>query len=388
MSEERIGVGIIGANVNYGFGSRAHIPALRQLPEYRLAAVCTTRQDTADETAKAYDIPLAFSDVQAMVVDPSVDLVTVCVRVPAHYAYVRMAIAAGKHVYCEWPLGANLAEVKELNAIAVAQGVQHLIGLQGRGSPAVNYMKDLIAGGFVGEVVSASMVATLSDAGQRPGFNVWGYEHRNGAGTLHIPAGHCLDLLCYVAGEFAELSALVDVQVKQPLPGSAGQGIRIDTPDQVLVQGRLTNGAVVSAHIQTAPVASKNMSFEVHGTEGMLVATGDWLWMQDIGLQGLRSGSKPAEQTYDNPWGNLGAKNVVEPNVLTPMPVPDSYRWVPAAMPGGLAYSVGQLYRRFGDAILKGDTWHPDFAVAGKRASLLATIERASVTASRQKCDQ
>ncbi len=386
MAEE-IGVGIIGANVNYGFGSRAHIPALAQLPEYRLAAVATTSLESANETAAKYGIPLAFSDVQAMVSDPSVDLVTVCVRVPAHYDYVRMAIEAGKHVYCEWPLGANLAEVEALSALASVKGIQHLIGLQGRGSPAVNYMKDLVAQGFVGEVVSCSMVATLSDAGQRPAFNIWGYEHSNGAGTLHIPAGHCLDLFCYVAGDFAELSALLDVQVKRPLPGAAGGDIRIDTPDQVLVQGRLGNGAVASAHIQTAPVASKAMVFEVHGTEGMLVATGDWLWMQDINLRGLRSGSKPAEQTYDNPWGNLGAKNVAEPNVLTPLAIPDSYRWVPTSMPGGLAYSVGQLYRRLSDAILKGDDWHPDFAVANRRASLLATIERASNSGSRQKCD-
>jgi predicted dehydrogenase len=128
------------------------------------------------------------------------------------------------------------------------------------------------------------------------------------------------------------------------------------------------------------------MVFEVHGTDGTLIATGDWLWMQDIGLQGLRSDTSSAEQTYGNPWGNLGAKNVVEPNVLTAMPVPDSYRWVPASMPGGLPYSVGQLYRRFGEAILKGETWHPDFADARRRASLLATIERASATGMRQNC--
>jgi predicted dehydrogenase len=387
VANERIGVGIIGANVNYGFGSRAHIPALAQLPEYRLAAVATTSRDTAEETAAKYGFPLAFSDVQAMVEDPSVDLVTVCVRVPAHHDYVRMALEANKHVYCEWPLGANLAEVEALSALASARGVQHLIGLQGRGSPAVNYMKDLIADGFVGKVVSCSMVATLSDAGQRPAFNVWGYEHKNGAGTLHIPAGHCLDLLCYVVGDFVELSALLDVQVKTPLPGAAGEGMRIDTPDQVLVQGRLANGAAASAHIQTAPVASKNMVLEVHGTDGMLVATGDWLWMQDIALSGLRSASKPAEQTYDNPWGNLGAKNVVEPNVLTPLTIPDSYRWVPASMPAGLPYSVGQLYRRLGQAIRGGERWHPDFAVAMRRASLLATLERASSSGMRQKCD-
>ena len=51
MAAERIRVGIIGANVSYGWGTRAHIPAMQALPEFDLVAVCTTRKETAEETA-------------------------------------------------------------------------------------------------------------------------------------------------------------------------------------------------------------------------------------------------------------------------------------------------------------------------------------------------
>ena len=45
MAGEKIRVGIIGANVSYGWGTRAHIPAIKGLPEFELAAVCTTRRE-------------------------------------------------------------------------------------------------------------------------------------------------------------------------------------------------------------------------------------------------------------------------------------------------------------------------------------------------------
>jgi predicted dehydrogenase len=67
-----IRVGIIGANVRYGWGRDAHIPALSALPEFE---ICTSRQETADETAKHFGIPHAFADPYKMVQHPDVDLV-------------------------------------------------------------------------------------------------------------------------------------------------------------------------------------------------------------------------------------------------------------------------------------------------------------------------
>jgi predicted dehydrogenase len=50
-----------------------------------ITAVCTTRQESADATAKHFGIPLAFSDPEKLARHPEVDLVTVCVKVPDHY---------------------------------------------------------------------------------------------------------------------------------------------------------------------------------------------------------------------------------------------------------------------------------------------------------------
>ena len=115
MSDERIGVGIIGANVRYGWGTRAHIPALQALPEFELRAVATTRMETARARARSVSASRTPSIApRRSLRTPEVDLVLVCVRVPSHFELTKLAISAGKHVFTEWPLGANLAEAVEL----------------------------------------------------------------------------------------------------------------------------------------------------------------------------------------------------------------------------------------------------------------------------------
>ncbi len=54
MDGQQIRVGIVGASASRGWALQAHIPALRALPEFQLTAVCTTRRETADASAKAF----------------------------------------------------------------------------------------------------------------------------------------------------------------------------------------------------------------------------------------------------------------------------------------------------------------------------------------------
>ena len=77
---EKIRVGIVGANAQRGFASIAHIPALKALPDFELVAVCTTHQASAEAAAQQYGARLAFSDPVAMAAHPDVDLVTVSVK--------------------------------------------------------------------------------------------------------------------------------------------------------------------------------------------------------------------------------------------------------------------------------------------------------------------
>jgi predicted dehydrogenase len=70
---------------------------------------------------------------------PNVDPIAVSVKVSDHYRPVMAAIEAGKHVYCEWPLGRDTAEATRMLDAAERRGIRHLVGLQGQMSPAINY---------------------------------------------------------------------------------------------------------------------------------------------------------------------------------------------------------------------------------------------------------
>ena len=129
-SSDRLRVGLIGAGGRWG--PWAHVPALQGLPETELYAVCTAHADTAQAAADQYGVKHAYSDVGALGQDPRVEAALVAVRVPAHYALARAAMEAGKHVYCEWPLGANTKEAEELAAMARQKKRQTMGGRQRR----------------------------------------------------------------------------------------------------------------------------------------------------------------------------------------------------------------------------------------------------------------
>ena len=188
LNRNRIRVGIVGANPSRGFASIAHIPALQALPDFEISAVCTTWQDSADAAAKHFGVPLAFSDAEKLARDPAVDLVTVSVKVPDHHLPVMAAIEAGKHVYCEWPLGRNTDEAVGMRDAANRKGVRHAVGLQGQISPAINYTKDLIAEGYIGRVLSATMIGCAPNWG--PTIDrAYQADFANGANLLTITGG-------------------------------------------------------------------------------------------------------------------------------------------------------------------------------------------------------
>src|SRR5262245_50787381 len=128
---DKIRVGIVGATVTQGgsgWGANAHVPALKALSLYMLSAVCTSRDDTAKASAAAFGARQAFHRFSDMVAHPEIDLIVVCVRVPGHRDLVMSGLEAGKAVFCEWPLGANLAEAEEMAGLARQRSLTSIVG--------------------------------------------------------------------------------------------------------------------------------------------------------------------------------------------------------------------------------------------------------------------
>ena len=244
-SSNRLRVGFIGAGGRWG--PWAHAPALQGLPETELYAVCTAHADTAQAAAEKYGVKRAYSDVKAMGADPQVEAALVAVRVPAHYALAKDALEAGKHVYCEWPLGANTKEAEELAALARRKKLHTMVGLQRRASPAYLYMRELIKDGYVGQVLAVNMVMMNSGVLTRTSDRTWQRDVKLGANTLTITFGRVLDAMCMVVGELAEVSAVVSTQVPQWFETDTKKYVDVTSPDNIMIQGRLASGAIVSA---------------------------------------------------------------------------------------------------------------------------------------------
>src|SRR5438067_578466 len=151
---DKIRLGLIGASVKGTWSARSHLPALQASSEVTLTAVCTTRADSAEAARQAYGARLAFDDWRRMVASPEIDAVAVVVRVPSHYEPTKAALEAGKHVYCEWPLGRTTAEAVELTALAKAKGLVTAVGLQARVNPTLVHMREQAEAGFIGELLA------------------------------------------------------------------------------------------------------------------------------------------------------------------------------------------------------------------------------------------
>ena len=349
--------GLIGASAEGRWGALAHVPALQALPEYELLAVCATRPETAEASQRAYGVPLAFHDHRELVAHPAIDVVVVAVRVPHHAELTHAAVSAGKHVVTEWPLARDSAEARGMLEAAEAAGVRHAVGLQARTGPAVLALRELVAEGFVGEPLSASVrhVAPFAGGGGRTSAGAWAARRANGATMLSIRTGHDLDMLRFVLGEPTRISARVRTLRPWRLADS-GEEVATDVPDSVQVAAELAGGVTASLHIGGHPSPQTGWRMELHGTGGTLVAE----------TPGLVQ------------WGAIRITGATTGGGLRELPVPGRHHWVPASVPAGEPYNTAQLLRRFARAVYEGREMDPDFRTALSMHELLDAVQRAS----------
>src|SRR5881409_2960281 len=327
--ESALGVGIIGVSPRRGWAATAHIPALRALPNYEIRALSGHSAESARAAGEAFGVSAVFSDPEQLVTQPDIDVVAVTVKVPHHRELVSAALAAGKAVYCEWPLGRDLDDARAMAALAAKQGVRTVVGLQARQAPAIEFVQQLLADGYVGEVLSTTMVG-LSVPGDIVGQpNAYMLDKTNGANVLTMAVGHSLDLLTYVLGEFADLSAVSDLRRPLITVEETREQIVKTAADQIAVIGTLTSGATASIHVREAVAGGTGFLWEINGTDGTLRITADAAQPQifPLTVSGAKGRNKPAE--------------LAVPASLT-------QKWhALTGLEGAPAYNVGRAYAAF-----------------------------------------
>jgi len=350
-------LGLVGADAaGKGWGPAAHMPALSGIEQIEVAALCTSRPESAAAAAKAYGIDRAYYDINELVAQPDIDIISVVVRIPNHYEVVMAALNAGKHVYCEWPLGASLAETEEMAAVARDKGVITAIGLQGRHDPTLTYIKELYDHGWLGELHSVQMTMRTTSTQERPSKREYEGEISKGAHLFNIVGGHTLDHISYCFGSLTEISANVTTRVKKLRMADTGEMVDVEAADHILLNGVFAHGALLSYQITSVPYHADGWRMAVYGSKGTIIAT----------TQGL---------PQITPVTIVGAQGN-EP--LSKLLVPERLRFVPDAVPFGPAQNVGQAYVRMAEAIHEGKRFAPNFDDAKQVHKLLEAIQQSS----------
>lgn len=350
-----IRVGIIGANPDRGWAVRAHVPALRALPEqYTLTAVATSNADSAQRAGAVFGAEHVFADYRRLVEHRDVDLVIVSVKVPTHVELVGAAIAEGKHVFSEWPLTVTTDEARRLADSADAAGVRTAIGLQARFAPAITHAADLIAAGKIGRVTSINTYGarTKGSGSTIPQWLAYTYDRTTGAGALEIAGGHTLDAVRFLVGPIAVRPAITAIAHPRHTIAETGEVIETTTPDQIVITGDSAEGATVSVSIHDGVAGPSRARVEISGTEGELAIDtlptdaplGAQLQISPLRLREFRHGSWHDVELPSSPGLSEEAVN------------------------------VAGLYRQFAEDLRTGSRVAPDFRAATELHQLLDAL--------------
>jgi predicted dehydrogenase len=142
-----VGVAVIGAG-NWGKNLVRNFASVKG---GQLKYVVDLSEKTRQTMVASYPLACVTDDSAMAFADAAVEAVVIAVDAPHHYKVAKAALQAGKHVYVEKPLTLAPVEAKELVDLAAAKNVKLMVGHLLEYHPAVNYMKDMIDKGGIGQ---------------------------------------------------------------------------------------------------------------------------------------------------------------------------------------------------------------------------------------------
>jgi predicted dehydrogenase len=374
MMNGRLKVAVVGAGISNSqdgrerWAVRAHLPALRALPDlYEVVAVCTTRMETAKSTARHFGVPHAFDNVERMLKElPEIDVVCVSVRPVYHHPVVMTALSAGKHVYCEQPLGISTAQAQELYELARKKGVRTLLGHQTHYEPASLQMAELVQQGYIGKPLACNYTYFVSNhIVPRPSHRQWVFQAKM-SGRSSFRSGQSLERMIAVLGEdVTDICADMAVKVRERVNLDGGPPIISDQVDNLNYLLRFGHDIMATMQVSITAWFGTGARFEIYGDEGMLMlTTGDSpQWDKKTGqgdpsrgeliLYGARA---DLEQIIKNPTAPERLQRQ-----FGRIPVSDRHYSVTGIEHGRATFLVAQAWYAFAQAIKTGKDCAPSF---------------------------
>jgi len=286
-ARRRIGVGVIG----FGWLGQAHSRSLLRIPtlfgergfDTELVVCGDTLPERREQAVGSFGFARAAADWRAVVEAPDVDVVFIAAPNMLHLELVAAAAAAGKHVFCEKPVGGTPEQTVRAEKAARAAGLISGVGYNYRCAPLVQYARQLIADGVLGEITNYRG-RFFSMYGSDPlGVLSWRFlVDQAGHGVTTDLMSHSVDLALMLMGPITRVVGTTETFIRErPLPGAAGSHYGRGRPGDPT--GTVTNedyagmlcefasGARGTFEASRSIVGPESQNaFEVYGTKGAL----------------------------------------------------------------------------------------------------------------------
>ena len=252
-------------------------------------------------------------------------------RVDKHYKTIKPSVEAGKDVYVEWPLGANVHQADELTSLANEKGAKTIIGLQGRLSPICLRMKEILESGQIGKVLSSSVTASSGRSlGSISEDLAFFYDRSVGCNLLTIMFAHLIDSILNVLGPMKSITPHLSLQRPEisVLSSSTGQVsgvVQSNVPDLINVHGILTSqgSAPISILYRAGPAfkGTPSLIWSIVGEKGEIRVEGEGphlhasskgfkVLLQPTGSEDVESiewKNEMEERGFQGPAANIGS---------------------------------------------------------------------------------
>ena len=264
-------VGIVGS----GFGGTVHAPAFTLHPAFEVVAIASPTN--AARVAAERKIPHAFAALNELLAAVDGDVVAIASPPFDHYAAVRTALAAGKHVLCEKPFTLNVAQAEELVAAAQRAGTACALAHEFRFAPAEASLKALLVEGRVSDVRQIEITRfgnELRAAAARPRSNWW-FSRARGGGVANSVMPHTVDLANWLAGR-APVNVSGFGRTANPVRHDADGEFSSDVFDGVFALLDYGDGLVARVTVDSA-TSMNQATIALHAEAISVVASGEFL---------------------------------------------------------------------------------------------------------------
>jgi predicted dehydrogenase len=267
-------VGVLGAGA---WARSAHLPGYRRDPRCRVVAIADVEIDRARDAAREFEVATATADPNELLRRDDIDLIDVCTPSHTHFELAWAALEAGKHVLCEKPVAYDYRDTLRAADLARRKGLKTKVGLTFRYSPAMRYMRELVAGGFVGtpfifngyEQNSQWLdpAVPLRQVDHDADQSVIQVSSLEGYGAPIIDIAHLL-----VGADLAQVVGTMRNFIPERMVRATNRMMRMNIDDGDMFLGEFANGALGS--IQTSFVTVGNypgIEARIYGSKGALI---------------------------------------------------------------------------------------------------------------------